>query len=287
MKKKDDTARPAIIHKLLLFSLCVGATFTITWIRLLTAPDLALSVFYLLPILVAVWHLGRVAGMLVSLCSALIWLWADLKVLDGFSNPYIPFINETFRLVVFLFVTFIAEKLKLALEDQKTLARSDSLTEVANRRGFSELVKREMEKARRNQTPVSVIYFDVDNFKTLNDRFGHAAGDRFLYEAADILKRNVRVVDVVARLGGDEFCVLLGETGEIAAMAISRKLKGLLMDLTESRRFPVTFSIGVATFEKMPQGVEDLLSAADALMYKAKKAGKNQICSAVLNPSGE
>jgi len=59
------------------------------------------------------------------------------------------------------------------------------------------------------------------------------------------------------------------------------------MDLTESRRFPVTFSIGVATFEKMPQGVEDLLSAADALMYKAKKAGKNQICSAVLNPSGE
>ncbi len=186
-----------------------------------------------------------------------------------------------------MFVTFVSDKLKLVLEDQKTLARSDSLTEVANRRGFSELAKREMEKARRNQTSVSVIYFDVDNFKTLNDRFGHAAGDRLLFEVADILKKNVRVIDVVARLGGDEFCILLGETSELAAMAISRKLQGLLMDLTESRRFPVTFSIGVATFEKPPQGVEDLISAADALMYDAKKAGKNQIRSAVVTPSGE
>ncbi len=91
MKNKDDTARPEKIYKLLIFSLCVGATFAIGWIRLLTAPDLALSLFYLLPILVSVWHLGRAAGMLVSLCSALVWLWADLKVIDSFYKTIYPF----------------------------------------------------------------------------------------------------------------------------------------------------------------------------------------------------
>ncbi len=282
MKKANGTEEPGKAHKLLVLGLCVFVSGLIGWFRLLTGPDFALSLFYLLPILSAVWYLGRKAGVLISICSAASWLVADLKMLQAFSKPWIPFLNETFRLVVFLIITFLVDKLKLALEDQKALARCDSLTQAANRRGFTELAEREMEKARRSRNPISVVYLDIDDFKTLNDHLGHGEGDRLLCRVAETLKKNVRSVDVVARLGGDEFCLLLGETDAVSAASITRKLQGLLLDLTADLGFSLTYSFGVATFEKPAQKVNDLVGAADRLMYAAKKAGKNRIRSEVI-----
>lgn len=282
-----DSDRPSpweTSRKLLFFGGCIGATVLIGWIRCFTGPEWALSLFYLLPIILAVWHLGRLAGILVSLCSAASWLTADIQMLRAFSNPYIPFINETFRLLVFLIITFVVDKLRISLEDQRALARNDALTQVSNRRGFVELANREMEKARRNKTPLTVIYLDIDDFKTINDRLGHDQGDRLLYEAAQALKKNIRAVDILARLGGDEFCILLNETGVDEAVIISKKLHGLMSDMRRNTPLPVTFSIGVATFEVPLQSITEMVDAADCLMYEAKRAGKDRIRSAVVKP---
>ncbi|MBW1776483.1 MAG: diguanylate cyclase [Deltaproteobacteria bacterium] len=269
-------------RNLLFFGGCIGATLLIGWIRFFTGPEWELSLFYLLPIMLAVWHLGRLAGILVSLCSAASWLTADIQMLRAFSNPYIPFINETFRLLVFLIITFVLDKLRVSLEDQRVLARNDALTQVPNRRGFVELAHREMEKARRNRTPLTVIYLDIDDLKTINDRLGHDQGDRLLYEVAQALKKNIRAVDILARLGGDEFCVLLNETGADEAVIISKKLHGLLSDMRINTPLPVTFSVGVATFETPFQSITEMVNAADCLMYEVKRAGKDGIRSAVI-----
>lgn len=271
-------------RKLLFFSGCITVTLLIGWIRLFTGPEWALSLFYLLPIILGVWYLSRLAGILVSLCSAASWLTADIQMLHAFSNPYIPFINETFRLLVFLIITFVLDKLRVSLEDQRALARNDALTQVLNRRGFVELAHRDMEKARRNGTPLTVIYLDIDDFKTINDRLGHDQGDRLLYEIAQALKKNIRAVDLLARLGGDEFCIFLNETGADEATAISKKLYGLLSDLRANAPLPVTFSVGVATFEAPLQSITEMVNAADCLMYEAKRAGKDRFRSAVIKP---
>lgn len=284
MMDADDTDRWETLRKPSFFALCVGTVVAIGWIRLFTGPEWALSLFYLLPIMLAVWHLGRLAGILVSLCSAASWLTADIQMLSAFSNPYIPFINETFRLLVFLIITFVLDKLRISLEDQRALARNDVLTQVPNRRGFVELAHREMEKARRNRTPLTVLYLDIDEFKTFNDRLGHEQGDRLLYEVAQTLKRNIRAVDILARLGGDEFCLLLNETGADEAVIISKKLQKVLSDMKTNGRFPVTFSLGVATFDAPLQSITEMVHAADCLMYEAKRAGKDRIRSAVIKP---
>jgi diguanylate cyclase (GGDEF)-like protein len=265
----------------LLFILAVGI------IRLAIGPEVALSLFYLLPVMGVTWYVGKSAGILISVAAALTWLGADLIRSSQFSKPIIPYINQSFRLLVFLIVTLVLDKLKIALDNQSTLARVDSLTGIPNRRAFFELSKRELDKSRRYQTPISVIYLDIDNFKIVNDRSGHSAGDDLLCHVAKILEKNVRSVDVVARLGGDEFCILLSNAPADTGRSISEKVHRILMNQVNAHGWPITFSIGSATFEKIPENVDTLVKAADILMYKAKNQGKNRIHHAVIDSDGQ
>jgi diguanylate cyclase (GGDEF)-like protein len=237
---------------------------------------LALSLFYLFPIGLSTWYGGKWLGVIMSLTSALSWLAADILMLNSFSSIVIPFLNETFRLIVFLAVTYIIFKLKYALESHKEMAGIDPLTSVANRRAFFDLAILELNKARRNQTPISVLYMDIDNFKHINDHFGHHIGDRLLRSVAKTIKNNIREIDVIARFGGDEFGILLAETGSGPAVLVTRKLKKKLMELVQHNGWPVTFSTGVVTFEITPAGVDEMIDAADAQMYLAKQNGKNR-----------
>ncbi|MEW5909275.1 MAG: GGDEF domain-containing protein [Thermodesulfobacteriota bacterium] len=265
----------------LLFILLVGL------IRLAIGPEFALSLFYLLPVIATTWYMGKRAGVLISVAAAVTWLGADLIRISQFSKPYIPYINQTFRLVVFLIITVVVDKLSAALRNQRALARVDSLTGIANRRAFFELSKRELDKARRSQTPISVIYIDIDNFKVVNDRAGHSAGDDLLCHVAETLQKNVRSVDVVARLGGDEFCILLSDAPAPTGISISEKVHRILTAQANAHGWPVTFSIGAATFEKVPESVDILITAGDMLMYDAKYRGKNRIQHAVMDSTGQ
>jgi len=127
-----------------------------------------------------------------------------------------------------------------------------------------------------------MTYMDIDNFKGVNDRFGHQTGNNLLRLVAHRIKANVREVDTVARLGGDEFAILLTETGSESAQAVFRKLQKDLLEAMQENKWPVTFSMGAVTFMRPPIDVEEMIKKADELMYMAKKSGKNTIKHEVL-----
>ena len=260
----------------LLVAICFALALAIGAVRYLTGPEWALSAFYLFPIILVTWKAGIGAGILISFTSAISWLAADLMMGNVFSHAVIPYLNETFRLLVFLVITFIIHKLRTALENQKKLAGTDPLTSVANRRAFYDLANLEFKKARRYQTPISFLYLDIDNFKRINDHFGHPVGDQLLRSVANTIENNIRAIDLIVRFGGDEFGILLAETGAESATRVVGKLKNKLLELVRDNEWPVTFSIGVATFISPPGSIDEMIDAADTEMYFAKQNGKNR-----------
>ncbi|MCB2148622.1 MAG: GGDEF domain-containing protein [Deltaproteobacteria bacterium] len=265
----------------LLLVLVFALVFLIGWLRFLTGPEYAFSVLYLLPIIMVTWLVGKHWGILISVVSTFSWLLADLSMIDRFSISFIPLVNESFRLLVFLFVVLMIARYKNILEAQKELAMMDPLTGVANRRAFFHLAKTEIGRSRRYQDPFSVMVIDVDDFKQINDQCGHHTGDRLLVTVVETIRHHVRAIDIVARFGGDEFVVLLVKSEEKSAALVARKLQKQLLDIMQKNQWGVTFSIGVATYHAAPDSVEETIKAADELMYQVKHNGKNNIRQAV------
>jgi len=259
---------------LFLCGLCLS--MTIGYIRYLTGPELALSLFYLFPIFLVTWHIGLWAGLTISFASAISWLIADVMMLHAFSSVLIPYINETFRLVVFIIITYTIHQLKITLENHKELAEKDPLTLLSNRRTFYNLSNMELKKAKRYHTPISFLYMDLDNFKEINDHFGHETGDILLQSVASTLKNSVRSIDNIVRLGGDEFGILLSETDAESAKLVTQKIEMKLRKLMSDNHWPLTVSTGVITFKTLPESVDEMVKEADAQMYVAKKMGKNR-----------
>ena len=243
----------------------------------LTGPELFVSIFYLLPIFLVTWLTERWIGVTISIASAITWLITDFTAGHIYAYPAIPYWNMGVRLSTFLIITFLLSAFKKGIEHEKELARTDSLTGVANRRYFFELADMEINRARRYKHPFTVIWIDLDNFKTVNDHFGHSTGDALLRSVANTLKKNIRATDIVARLGGDEFAILLPETGPEPAEVITHKIQKVNLDAMEKNEWPVTFSIGVVTFVSPPSTVDEMLKISDGVMYTAKKDGKNAI----------
>jgi diguanylate cyclase (GGDEF)-like protein len=167
--------------------------------------------------------------------------------------------------------------LRSAYAREKILARTDPLTGVTNTKYFYYLAGQEIDRAARYIHPFSVAYMDLDNFKEVNDRFGHDAGDDVLRLVTTTIAKNIRKTDIIARLGGDEFILLFPETGAEDARVVMEKLKGLLLHNMQERQRQVTFSIGLVTYTVAPESVEDMVKEADRLMYTVKNSTKNAI----------
>jgi diguanylate cyclase (GGDEF)-like protein/PAS domain S-box-containing protein len=176
-------------------------------------------------------------------------------------------------------------QLNQALQREKELARTDSLTGLANRRAFSEAAEMERARAARYGRPVTLAYVDLDNFKHVNDTLGHSVGDELLAAVARVLRENLRFTDTAGRLGGDEFAILLPETNANAAESALQKLRQILLRTMKARKWPVTFSIGAATFLDNATSVEEMVRFADELMYTVKKTGKNKIIVVIIGGS--
>ena len=246
---------------------------SISSVRYFTGPEFALSVFYLLPIILISWLLGLWPGVLIAVTSAFGWLVADLFFLHTFSHFYVPFVNEAFRLTVFLIIVFLISSLKKRLE----ISHTDYLTGLANTRWFLELTELELRRARRYTHPITIVFLDLDGFKNVNDTLGHQAGDKVLRDTAGCLLSVVRDTDVVARFGGDEFLILMPETADSAVHAVIDRLQSELAKLLINEHQSLSFSAGVVTFNEPPEKADDLLRHADMLMYDAKTTGKNSI----------
>jgi diguanylate cyclase (GGDEF)-like protein len=250
-----------------LLVILVGAT------DYLTGAEISLGVFCLLPISLVTWFAGRWTGILISGVSAITWFIANLKV--PYLHSFIYYWEGIVRLGFFLIFTYILSAFKNTVESEKKLARIDALTGVANVRFFYELAKNEISRASRYKHPFTVAYTDVDNFKVVNDRFGHSTGDSLLRSVAETIRKNIRESDVIARLGGDEFAILMPETRyESAQIVISRVQKSVL-DVMQKNEWPITLSIGVVTYLNPPDSVDEIIKKADELMYSVKNKGKN------------
>lgn len=157
------------------------------------------------------------------------------------------------------------------------LADHDPLTNLYNRRRFSEELEQILNWAERYQHPGALLFFDLDRFKFVNDTSGHQAGDALLKMVADMLSRTIRSADIAARLGGDEFAVILPEIAPGAAIEVAKKILGRLGETQLSlngRTHSISASIGIAIFPEHGNNVHDLLAAADLAMYQAKETGR-------------
>jgi diguanylate cyclase (GGDEF)-like protein len=181
-----------------------------------------------------------------------------------------------------LALAFSLMALRRGLRRERELARTDELTGIENRRAFYELADREIRRAARYGKAFTVVYFDIDNLKLVNDRYGHEAGDSVLRLAADTARKTIRASDAVARLGGDEFAILLYETTAAASRTVIRKLRMAIQHSVQVHGRPMTVSVGAVTCLETPDTVEALLRAADQLLYTAKRAGKNRARHRVL-----
>ncbi|MEH7543917.1 GGDEF domain-containing protein, partial [Bacillus thuringiensis] len=162
-------------------------------------------------------------------------------------------------------------------QEQERLAMVDSLTEIYNRLKFQQILEVEWEKVIRSDEKIAIILFDIDNFKTVNDTYGHDFGDLALIQLAELMKSKVEQQHVFARWGGEEFIILVTNTVEKEAFQVAESLRFFI----ETKQFTgiskLTASFGVALYE---QGTtrEELMQRADIALYEAKKNGKNQVC---------
>jgi diguanylate cyclase (GGDEF)-like protein len=240
-------------------------------------PRVSLILFYLFPIFLAAWYIGPKAGIAIAAICAGGWAVSDFMSFHVFSHPLIPFWNTTATFCVFLVVTLTLGRLKRSLVHEKELARTDALTSIANRRAFFEIAGSELSRMNRYKRPFTIAYVDLDDFKLVNDQFGHEAGDDLLRRVSGAIRSTIRSSDLIARVGGDEFAILLPETNEDQAKSVIEKINASLKETLPKRDPTTTFSIGVVTYVRPPATVDDMLKKADHMMYAAKREGKNGI----------
>jgi diguanylate cyclase (GGDEF)-like protein len=243
----------------------------------LTGYEFAFSLFYVIPITLVTWFTGQRLGIIASLTSAMVWLVADAATGHPYSNPLIPIWNSLIRLSFFVIITMLLSTAREAMDREKELARTDSLTGAVNSRLFYELAQMEIDRSQRYEHPFTIAYIDLDNFKTVNDQFGHLIGDQVLRTVVSYAQAHLRRTDVIARLGGDEFALLLPETNQQAARIAISKLQSGLLEEMQKNDWPVTFSIGVLICSLAPHTADELVRKADELMYSAKHDSKNAI----------
>ncbi|WP_207476190.1 PleD family two-component system response regulator [Arenibaculum pallidiluteum] len=177
------------------------------------------------------------------------------------------------------------DRLRQNYEQSLSMALTDSLTGVFNRRYLSAHLPRLLERSRENNKPVACLMFDIDHFKLVNDSYGHAVGDEVLKEVANRANRNLRNFDLVARTGGEEFVVVMPDADRDTAVTVAERLRHRIGDepivvTAPVGRITVTISIGVAVTHDVSDSVEMLMKRADDALYQAKREGRNRTVSA-------
>jgi diguanylate cyclase (GGDEF)-like protein len=257
-----------------------------------TGPEVSFSIFYLVPVILVTWYADAPAGLVTALAAAVVWLAADRLEGTPYSAGWIMYWNSAVRLGFFAIIATLVARLHDTLAREQRAASTDRLTGIGNRRAFYAAAARELARAARHGRPMSVAYLDLDNFKAVNDDAGHAAGDRVLRAVAETIQTHLRLTDFVARLGGDEFAILLPETDPAAAPATMEKLRAHLRAEMRAGGWPITISVGVITWVRIEGSVDELVGAADRLMYDVKRTGKNGMRHVVVGglvspPGGE
>lgn len=273
-----------MMHKLLAGAVATGGIALIAMADFLIGIEVRTFPLYYLPISFAAWQFGRAGAIAAAGLSALGWYWSNQLAGLQYSHALIWVANTLVQAVSFIVVGLLVARLRDALARERTLSRRDALCDLLNSRAFFEEGTRLLELCRRTRRPITLAYLDLDNFKTENDRRGHAAGDALLRRFAGRLRASIRASDIAARVGGDEFAVLLPELSADEARQAVERLHGVLTRELRDGSELVSVSVGAAIFLAMPADVESLVRAADLIMYDAKREGKGRLRVQLADP---
>lgn len=247
------------------------------WLDYHTGFEISFSFFYLGPIAIATWYINKKTGYLITILSISVWLATNWAAGETYTHEIIRFWNASVRFILFAAIIWLLEEFKRALNHEHLLARTDYLTGIANSREFHQQAHLELLRACRSKQPLTIAYIDVDEFKQINDQFGHLEGDRILRLIAQTILASIRKTDFTARIGGDEFTVLLPNTEQDSAKIIMDRMNKELTEKMKTSASHATFSMGVVTFVSPPVSVDELLRQSDAAMYQVKMSGKNDV----------
>ena len=239
-------------------------------------PEVAFSAVYLLPLVAVGWRLTGRHYIVLAVCALASGASLIAEATHIGLAPAVGAWNATSRLAIFFLIVRLLQELRSSLTVQSELATRDPLTGVYNQRAFGEHMLTALGVVKRNHEPISLVYLDLDDFKSINDTIGHSGGNDVLCSFASALNDSTRETDIVGRLGGDEFAVILPGAGSTAVQGI---MSDLLARLQESLpvidlKRSITFSAGVVTFLRSPESLDEMINAADRLMYEVKKGGK-------------
>lgn len=244
-------------------------------------PVGATPAFYLWPVLTAAYFLRRRdlgVVLVLFVASFAVGLWWNGEQL-GRAQIYVPMILVVF--VVTALVRLLRESLAELIGGLERTASTDHLTGLANRATFEAAVAREMLRARRTGGALCAVALDIDHFKAVNDRLGHAAGDLALRRCADVLASECRGVDLPARFGGEEFVVALPDTTIEDARRFAERVRARIETATAGDPAPLTVSAGVAALHADHTLPSHLVALADGALYDAKRAGRNRVAVAL------
>jgi diguanylate cyclase (GGDEF)-like protein len=253
----------------------------VSYLDFVTGNDYSLLLFYLFPISLAAWYGTRGLGLFVAVLSAIGWIIGELMDMMQ-VHPLIFVWNAFMRISVFLVLAYLLAALRARLVEVSIQARTDPLTGLYNRRYLYERIEGELQRARRHDRPLTLVSIDVDDFKSINDHYGHATGDAVLCAVSDVLRHITREIDVAARTGGDEFVVLLIETNAVAGHEVATKLQAALHKRIGDIGQTVTFSFGAVTFLQPLATVDEMFRLVDAQLYSAKHLGKDRLVQTVV-----
>lgn len=243
----------------------------------LTGHSIAFSLFYLIPVSLVAWFVGKWSGIIIAVLSSSTW-----PIIGFFRGATYQTAGEYYweiltRLGFFLVISLLLSALRKSLQYEKEIARTDIITGSPNALSFYEILETEISRSTRYKRPFTVAYIDLDNFKALNDRFGHYTGNEALRMVVTCVKCMLRDSDAAARLGGDEFAILMPETGLDTAKTVVARIQSSLLNTMQKNAWPVTFSIGVLTCIDTSLSVDGIIKEADDLMYAVKNNGKNAV----------
>jgi len=255
-------------------------SFADSWIN----PQIRIFPLYFLPLVAAAWRFGQRGAACCAVLAAVAWAIAAYLSGGRYDHGYFWAINFSTQLIAFLSIALLVAYLRDALKRERDLSHKDALTGLSNRRSFFERAADVLALCHRHHRAVALAVVDLDNFKAVNDRHGHEAGDALLKTVAGALNETLRTSDIIARVGGDEFFILLPESDLPATETTLDKLRQHLEHLPALRSECVTASVGAVVCHHAPRDVSEMIRCADALMYRAKFGGKNRVEVARIEP---